>query len=257
MNKLQRIYQIFDEVDHNLSKMSVDYNSSKLSEVLASLYSPGPSFQYVFDFGSRKFDFVSDSVQDILGYSSDQFTTQEFIDCIHNDDLQHFYKSEELAGNFLFTRIEKELIPRYKVSYQIKMVDKSGVSKLVLHQAVAIAFDLQGNLSKVLANHSVIDHLTKQNNYKVSFIDLYGKDSYFDIKSLDEVGDSKRIGNVHTPRELEIIRLLAEGFTSQEIAASLHISYDTVRTHRRNILEKSSCRNVVQLVGNYIKLGYV
>lgn len=49
-------------------------------------------------------------------------------------------------------------------------------------------------------------------------------------------------------RELNIIRLLAEGLTSIEIADKLFISEHTVRTHRKNILRKTEFSNTSQLI---------
>ncbi|MEM6522451.1 MAG: response regulator transcription factor [Bacteroidota bacterium] len=49
-------------------------------------------------------------------------------------------------------------------------------------------------------------------------------------------------------REIEIIRLLAQGMTSQEIAERLFISHHTVKTHRKNILRKTELHNTGQLI---------
>lgn len=49
-------------------------------------------------------------------------------------------------------------------------------------------------------------------------------------------------------RELEIIRLVANGDTSEAIGQVLHISRHTVDTHRRTILEKTECKNALELV---------
>jgi DNA-binding NarL/FixJ family response regulator len=49
-------------------------------------------------------------------------------------------------------------------------------------------------------------------------------------------------------RELEIIKLLAEGLTSQQIAEKLFIAESTVKTHRRNILRKTELNNTSQLI---------
>ena len=43
---------------------------------------------------------------------------------------------------------------------------------------------------------------------------------------------------VLTPRELEVLRLVALGFSNKEIAGILHISLDTVKTHTKNIFTK-------------------
>jgi DNA-binding NarL/FixJ family response regulator len=60
-----------------------------------------------------------------------------------------------------------------------------------------------------------------------------------------------------TPRELEVTKLIAEGLTSDEIAATLVISKNTVNRHRDNILEKLGMRNRVELTRYAIKRGLV
>jgi DNA-binding NarL/FixJ family response regulator len=60
-----------------------------------------------------------------------------------------------------------------------------------------------------------------------------------------------------TPRELEVIKLIAEGLTSEEIGETLVISKNTVDRHRDNILEKLGMRNRVDLTRYAIKRGLV
>ena len=51
-----------------------------------------------------------------------------------------------------------------------------------------------------------------------------------------------------TPREREILKLIAEGMTTKEVAARLFISVPTVETHRANLMAKTGARNVAGLV---------
>lgn len=51
-----------------------------------------------------------------------------------------------------------------------------------------------------------------------------------------------------TPREREVMQLIAEGRRGKEIADRLHISYKTVEHHRSRIMHKLSCENVAQLI---------
>jgi DNA-binding NarL/FixJ family response regulator len=60
-----------------------------------------------------------------------------------------------------------------------------------------------------------------------------------------------------TPRELEIIKLIAEGHTSEEIAEMLFISKKTVDRHRANVLEKLGMRNRVELTRYAVRRGLV
>jgi DNA-binding NarL/FixJ family response regulator len=58
-----------------------------------------------------------------------------------------------------------------------------------------------------------------------------------------------------SPRESEIVKLIAEGNTSREIAATLVISEKTVERHRANILEKLGMRDRVDLTRYAIRRG--
>ena len=60
-----------------------------------------------------------------------------------------------------------------------------------------------------------------------------------------------------TPRELEVVKSIAEGLTSEEIAEALIISHKTVDRHRANVLEKLGMRNRVELTRYAIKRGLV
>jgi DNA-binding NarL/FixJ family response regulator len=51
-----------------------------------------------------------------------------------------------------------------------------------------------------------------------------------------------------TNREIEIIKLIAEGLTSQEMADKLFISPRTVETHRANLMKKVGVKNAIELV---------
>ena len=60
-----------------------------------------------------------------------------------------------------------------------------------------------------------------------------------------------------TPRELEVVKLIAEGHTSEEMAEMLFISKKTVDRHRANVLEKLGMRNRVELTRYAIRTGLV
>jgi DNA-binding NarL/FixJ family response regulator len=60
-----------------------------------------------------------------------------------------------------------------------------------------------------------------------------------------------------TTRELEVVKLIAEGHTSEEIASELVLSKKTVERHRANILDKLGMRNRVDLTRYAIRRGLV
>lgn len=58
-----------------------------------------------------------------------------------------------------------------------------------------------------------------------------------------------------SPREREVLQLIAEGRTSAEIAERLYVSAATVDTHRRNIARKLDCHSVAELTKYAIREG--
>ena len=62
---------------------------------------------------------------------------------------------------------------------------------------------------------------------------------------------------VLTPREIEVVKLIAEAQTSKEIAATLSISVKTVDRHRQNILDKLGMRDRVELTRYAIRRGLI
>ena len=60
-----------------------------------------------------------------------------------------------------------------------------------------------------------------------------------------------------TPREREVLKLIAEGKSSKEIANLLCISFFTVNNHRANIMEKLSLKKATDLVKYAIRKGYI
>lgn len=61
---------------------------------------------------------------------------------------------------------------------------------------------------------------------------------------------------VATPREREIMSLVARGLSNREIAELLAISVLTVRTHRQNLMEKFSLRNAAEITAYAVQRGY-
>jgi DNA-binding NarL/FixJ family response regulator len=60
-----------------------------------------------------------------------------------------------------------------------------------------------------------------------------------------------------SPRELEVLRLLVDGQSNPQIAANLHLSPATVKTHVRNILNKLGVNHRVQAVVLALRHGLV
>ena len=60
-----------------------------------------------------------------------------------------------------------------------------------------------------------------------------------------------------TEREIEILILIADGYTNKEIGEQLFISHRTVDTHRTNMMKKLNVNNIAGLISHAIKSGII
>jgi two-component system response regulator NreC len=70
-------------------------------------------------------------------------------------------------------------------------------------------------------------------------------------------GATRRVYDGLTPRQREVLTLIAEGLSNQEIAEQLHISVRTVERHRENIMERLNLHSRVELVKYALRKGLV
>jgi DNA-binding CsgD family transcriptional regulator len=64
-------------------------------------------------------------------------------------------------------------------------------------------------------------------------------------------------GSIFSDREFEIIKLVQEGFDSEQIAEKLFLSRHTVNTHRKNILEKTGKAHISDLIYSLKEEGFL
>jgi DNA-binding NarL/FixJ family response regulator len=76
------------------------------------------------------------------------------------------------------------------------------------------------------------------------------------VKKLQRTG-SEDSYDLLTPREREILQLIAEGKSNKEVANLLHLSVYTVETHRANIMEKLKLKSVPELILYAVRKGII
>ena len=75
------------------------------------------------------------------------------------------------------------------------------------------------------------------------------------LRPHDEGGAS--VQRVLTPREREVIQLVAEGKTTKEVASALSLSVKTAETHRTNLMRKLDLHSVAALTLYAVRNGIV
>lgn len=262
----ESITKLIEFYKKEVSRHIPEFRPYKVSEELrkfASLFTPGSFYLYVINFQNLNMDFVSEGTKKILGVDTKDFNINELFTRIHPDDLAMMERKEALVKDFLLNYLEPSQMPLYKVIYFFRVRGKGNEYKKILHQTNVLTVSETDTIEHVLGIHTDVSHLPIMFNDKVSFLGLDHSESYFNLdvnstvflEALKNSEKSKDLNEILTKKEKEIIRYLIKGFTGKEIAEILHISFDTVRTHRKNMLSKSNCKNSSELISRCLMEG--
>jgi DNA-binding NarL/FixJ family response regulator len=129
-----------------------------------------------------------------------------------------------------FPKIKVMVLTMYNQSKLLDEVRQAGLHGYLLKDATTP--ELLMAIQSVLAGNSYFDP-------NVTKAELLSDDPFGD--------DFARRLNL-TFREVEIIRLIKEGLTNEQIAEELNLSFFTIKTHRKNIYFKLGINNVAELI---------
>ncbi len=209
----------------------------------------GKFYFYLFDLINAEFKFISDDIKEVLGYEPEQVTIEFFMSKMHPDDVHTFLNFEAAVIEF-FRNLPEEKMTKYKIMYDYRIEDSQGKYVRILHQVMTYEVDYGKTLIS-LGLHTDISHLKKDNKQSLSLIGLEGEPSYYDYT----VAQIYKPRSIFTKREQEILEFLLQGESIDSIANKLFLSSSTVNTHRRNILDKTFCKNTIELAVKVVSEG--
>ncbi|MGQ7946730.1 LuxR C-terminal-related transcriptional regulator [Flavobacterium sp. WC2509] len=250
--EIQKLHDVWMDTQ-NRSKENTEFSQITFDNLTNSIISTGPFYYYIVDFYDMSISNVSSSISDIHGFDPDVVTFNDVLGTIHPDDMPFVAQTEAFFNDFFYNNIGAQKLLNYKINYCFRSMMKEGTYGMLNHQSLMLTLDGDGGYGKSLNIHTRIDHLTNQNIYKSSLIGLNGEPSYMDLKPNDNIKNAIEFSK----REIDIIKSIADGLSSIEIAEKLFISDLTVKKHRKNILNKSACKNTAQLVKNCILQGVI
>jgi DNA-binding NarL/FixJ family response regulator len=123
---------------------------------------------------------------------------------------------------------------------------------------LALSAGAKGYLLKEDADKELFSAIEKVRQGKTYISPFFSEEVVDDLVQIGR-GDAKTIFETDplTPREREVLKLVAEGKSSKEIANLLFISASTVSNHRASIMEKLSLNKATDLVKYAIRKGYI
>ena len=99
-----------------------------------------------------------------------EFDLKIFFNLVHPDDLSKLHSKEAFAGEFLYKKIQKEEIPHNKIVYMLRLKNKEGQYRAILHQSRAINISDDGRIQQALVVHTDVTFLDITFSNNISFI---------------------------------------------------------------------------------------
>lgn len=225
---------------------------------LGKLLIPGEFYFYVLNFHNLQIDYVSDSVEEVLGVKPKSFSINTILDSQTKESLDQFKKKEALTADFLFNFLIPDQITDYRVQSILEMKDQEDNFKQILHQVVTLKVSDSGKVEHVLGVHTDISHLNINHSNEVSFIHLKEGTSYYNLSTKSSEFKStlsfsqQKIVSILSKREVDVLNQIAKGKPSAEVAKNLQISTNTVNTFRRKIIKKLNAKNINEVISKGI-----
>lgn len=212
---------------------------------LLDMVSIGNYFVYSLNLYTGDLEYVSPSIQKILGFTQEEFTLPLYIELIHPDDLPHLVKIQQYVAEFTFENSITERM-QFKYCYDYRVKDKSGIYHQLYIQHFYPELSENHNPQRTFSLLTDISHIKMGGTPHLNIFNL--------DHGLVQILNEKNIRKIQlTNKENEIFEFLVKGFTSQDIADALGISKHTVDTHRRNILKRNNCANTSELLSLYFE----
>jgi len=198
----------------------------------------GKSIVFVTQFPDLQVCYVSKEASDIIGIELPQFPLSILLDYVDPEDLDFAIACEDKIFHFLFG-LKQDHPDQYKTIYTVRVKEKSGRYHHYIKQAFSARHNSSGKVTYTIHILTRSTHLRLADKYHFSIIDMMGGSSYYNIdpfKDYDTYLSEEVPG--FTKTELMVISLIAEGLTTLEVAVRLNVSEGTIRTHRKNMLNK-------------------
>jgi DNA-binding NarL/FixJ family response regulator len=185
---------------------------------------------------------------EVVGSISNALEAENFLDNNEVDLVISDYHIPNMSGLDLTLMIRKKY-PNIKVLLLTMAEDAT-------HIREAIKAGVNGYVLKKTGKEELEIAISKIMNGKKYFSDAVI--SELTANDADDYNNARPETIQHlTEREIEILALIANEYSSQEIADKLFISLSTVETHRRNLFQKLNVKSAVGLAKYALKHGLV
>ena len=199
---------------------------------------------YVIDYEEMKFEYVSDNPLFLCGYSSEEVLEmgyEFYFNNVPKEDLELLTLINNLGFDFYDKLPGTDDRKLYSISYDFHLKGKYEKPVLINHKLTPLFLNENGAVWKSLC----IVAISHNQNTGNATINKEGSDTLWKLNITKKVWIEENKLKLKE-KELEILRLYAQGLTINQIAERMFISSDTVKYYRRKIFEIFGVKNVTE-----------
>ncbi|SHF83278.1 LuxR C-terminal-related transcriptional regulator [Chryseobacterium sp. OV279] len=212
-------------------------------------FSIGPYFWFITNNTKMRTERISENIEQFTPYRKKEWLnsdTEFFMNLFHPDDRRH------IMAAFVFSATLRLQLLRagkteVRFNYYGRMINPDGEYRWILLQS-PLQYINNYEIKASLVVIYDLSHFIIQNMPLLSIIDFTDNEVQY-FKHIDQ--DLQKIDmqkpNI-THREKDILKLMAQGFNSPEIAEKLFLSYHTVENHKRNLRKKTNTKTSAELI---------
>lgn len=236
-----------------LSAKHIDYAIwERNKSALHQLSTISRSCTFVVDVYKCRYAFASTNFVDLLGYESHKIATVEkqgdYLESrIHPDDRQQLEKLQVQLAQFIYNQ-PLEQRNDYCNIYSFRVLNAGQQYIRVVSKQRVLKQDCTGKAWLILGNMDIAPNQKESEQVDCTVLNLKnGKMFSPQTRFQPQIN--------LTQREVEVLRLIQNGFLSKEIANKLCISIHTVNIHRQNLLHKLGVQNSIEAINIGLELG--
>jgi len=236
----------------------IGINTEDLVDLTIKQYKDCISSPFIItDHSTLEFIYASKNIKNLVGYSDQDIIKDKIIashEVVHPDDTQRlFFLFEDLFEIYFSIPLEDRL--KYIFTHSLRIKKRDGKFIWLLHEFVFLKHDHEG---KPLISLSRVNDMTsmKGDDTIGLYIGKYDDQCNYSIQFSKRYPQLKDVIQL-SRREIEILKMISDGYLSKQIADKLHISFHTVNTHRQHMLEKTHTTTSSEMVSYACEHGII
>ncbi len=220
----------------------------------------GPYFWFIANPIKWRSEAVGGSFEELTGIKREDFelkSPEVLFRNSHPDDIVKMFAFSTYWINY-FNDLPAERKPYVTSTIYMRLLNADKIYTWFMVQYADCIMDEEGKILYGLTLVTNISHIKKEGTAMMSILDTYNESCQQFI-----CNDGKNIEGNQLPsakltqREIEVLRLLAKGNSSKQIASVLDISIKTTDNHRQNMLRKTNSKSTGELVSYGVTMGYI